>query len=196
MKKTILSSVMIVLFAAAIVLIGCEQPITEVGVTYPSVEAPNVIVPQNAGYDAAKMSGVVYLHWEPVLNARGYQVWRKLDAEGEKFWKQSDLQPYEVSYADINSKVNPLQADKNYIYKVVALSPNSASDILDGVREVSVHTDAAQFGAVTLTAPTVTVSVDETLRRLEVKWEQNDAHYGVGYSLTFAGNRLPTINGR
>jgi hypothetical protein len=131
MKKTLLVNWAIVLLALAGVLIGCEQ-LTEYTVTetIPSIGGPGNLKGVN------DYEGVVTLTWDPVIDAEGYEVYRKTGdqpavilGDGSKISNTGSF-----GYNDIVGANNVITQGTAYTYTVVAVSSHSTSRSIDVVQ--------------------------------------------------------------
>jgi hypothetical protein len=119
MKKLFL-----LLLAVMAVFIACSQP-TDYSINAVSTLAgPRVKV--------TSVTGANIVAWDPVANAKGYEVWRKDNREGSSgnyvnLSGSTALADHIGIYVDYISDTNPLYEKVTYTYKVIAISDLSSA---------------------------------------------------------------------
>ncbi|MHB9294162.1 hypothetical protein Holit_03289 [Hollandina sp. SP2] len=160
--------------------------------TIPSLAGPGNVKAVN------EQAGVITLTWDPVYDAKEYEVWRK--AGEEPAVKVNPIYNKLFSdgtrrYDDIISATNLLKPDIEYTYTVVAISNASTSRsvgiVQNGVSEPVTITPAhipAAAEAVVLPVEDITVAVDSTqgYKRVLISWDKNP-NPGVHYKGKFGG---------
>ena len=110
----------------ALVLAGCENGVSPVSidgtVDSTAIDAPAVT--------AAAVTGGVRLSWDPIVDASGYQVWRRDANTSDKQLggPQLDTAANKYVYADLVADGNPLTANTEYTYTVVAIATSSTRE--------------------------------------------------------------------
>jgi hypothetical protein len=203
MKKTLLANWAIVLLALAGVLIGCEQP-TEYTVTETVTETiPSLSGPGNQK-GVNDYEGVVTLTWDPVIDAAGYEVYRKTgDQPAVILGDASEISNTgSFGYNDIVGANNVITQGTAYTYTVVAVSSHSTSRGVDVVQngQSTIYITPAKIPAkASYTVPAVTglsavAATDADGNNVvRVTWNKN-ASPAVSYKVFAGGNDITSYS--
>jgi hypothetical protein len=216
MKKTLrksffgkaLGAVTLALLGMTLLLAGCENAVTNPESVTTGVSIPQLPAPGNVR--AVAYDGIVFVSWDVVKDATGYNVYRRDSETGAVFvgsaWNVSTAAP--TSFIDTVSFTNPLVNGRSYTYTVVALSGQSTGDdysstgmspyggdaqtlVLNSVASAAVGAKVPDRATYTIPAPTaLETSIvrggsfgSDALEQVLVVWKAElNAKYDVSYT--------------